>query len=64
VLICEENIYMLETQNTLSIPQTTRMKSVVMGNQIVAKPNLFVPTIIAQITTWGLVEVKRGRNPL
>ncbi len=41
LLICEEGIYMLETQNSLFVPQTTGMGSVVMGNQTIAKPNLY-----------------------
>jgi hypothetical protein len=32
---------MLETQNTLFVPQTTRTGNVVMGNQTFAKPNLY-----------------------
>jgi len=41
VLICEEGIYMLEAQDTLFVPQTIRTGNVVMGNQTVAKPNLY-----------------------
>ncbi len=40
-MICEKGIYVFEAQSTLSIPQTTETRSVVMGNQIIAKPNLF-----------------------
>ncbi len=41
MLICEEGIYMLEAQNTLFVPQTTKTGSVVMGNQTITKPNLY-----------------------
>jgi hypothetical protein len=41
VLICEEGIYVLETQSTLYVPQTIGTRNVIMGNRIVAKPNLY-----------------------
>jgi len=40
-LICEEGISMLEAQNTLYVPQTTRTKNVVTGNQIATRLRMY-----------------------
>ncbi len=40
-LTYEENISILEAHNTLSIPQTTRTGSAIMGNQTYVKLNMY-----------------------
>jgi hypothetical protein len=40
-LICEEGISMAEAHSTLYVPQTTKIRSVVIGNQIATKPNMY-----------------------
>ncbi len=40
-MLIYEGIYMLEAHNTLFVPQTTRTRNVAVGNQKVAKPNMY-----------------------
>ncbi len=40
-MTCEENISILEAHNALSIPQTIRIGSAIMGNQTYVKPNMY-----------------------
>jgi hypothetical protein len=38
--MCKEGIFVQKTQNSLSILQTSRIRFVSMGNEILAKPNM------------------------
>jgi hypothetical protein len=61
--MCKEGTYVQKTQNSLSIPQTSRIRFVSMGNEILTKPNMSYTKY--HHTNHNLETCKKkGRNPL